>query len=222
MDGDAHPVRKCPETGANVNAFLDLNHLAALMIAWISGDWDVSRVFVEDFDADLDGPVSRAGTRAINYAGYQGHCFPVGHPICEYLKSEGSQHAWWEAVNAQDFKRVEEYVDNGQDIDEINPVLWSANAILVAQESGTNRIASYLLSRGWLLRRVRAGVSKEAPFEHVGIMHGQLEDGSVVTNRDHCVRQLRPTRPDVLAFVSRLKRAASAPTVLDTEGLHRL
>ena len=93
VDGDVHPVRKCPETGANVNAFLDPNHLKALMLAGTTGDWDVSRVFVEDFDADLDGPVSRAGTRAINYAGYQGHCFPVGHPICEYLKSEGSQHA---------------------------------------------------------------------------------------------------------------------------------
>merc|ERR1712107_521953 len=83
----------------------------------------------------------------------------------------GSQHTWWGAIIAQDFKRVKEYVDNGQDVDEMNPVLWNANAIFLAQEFGTNRIASYLLSKGGtvavrnchnvdgrLHRRVRAGV----------------------------------------------------------------
>merc|ERR1711879_542166 len=106
--------------------------------------------FSNDYFRDTlpDDPLSRAGMRAIDYAGYQGYRFPNEHPICEYLKSKGSQHTWWGAIIAQDFKRVKEYVDNGQDVDEMNPVLWNANAIFLAGEFGTNRIASYLLSKG--------------------------------------------------------------------------
>merc|ERR1712151_50485 len=53
-----------------------------------------------------------------------------------YLKSKGSQHTWWGALTAGDFKRVKEYVDNGQDVNEINPVLWNGNSTYIAHEWG--------------------------------------------------------------------------------------
>eukprot|EP00438_Fugacium_kawagutii_P007995 Skav234601 [mRNA] locus=scaffold5214:253044:269148:- [translate_table: standard] len=71
----------------------------------------------------------------------------------EYLKSKGSQHTWWGACC--DFNRVKEYVDNGQDVDEVNPVLWNGNGDIccitlwdVAQEFGHNHISQYLLTKG--------------------------------------------------------------------------
>merc|ERR1712032_721449 len=148
VDGDIFSVRKLLEAGVNVNAALDGNHMTALMIACTMGNWDLIQLLVEDFDADLDGPLSRAGMRAIDYAGFQGYRFPLEHPICEYLKSQGSQHTFWGACIAGDFKRVKEYVDNGQDVDEVNPVWWGSNGIFLAQEFGQNRIGSYLLSKG--------------------------------------------------------------------------
>ena len=35
--------------------------MTALMIACTMGNWDLIQVLVEDFEADLDGPLSRAG-----------------------------------------------------------------------------------------------------------------------------------------------------------------
>ncbi|CAJ1370762.1 unnamed protein product [Effrenium voratum] len=148
VDGDVFTVRKLLQAGVNLNAPLDSNHMTALMIACMMGNWDLIQLLVEDFDADLDGPLSRAGLRAIDYAGYEGFRFPSEHPICEYLKSKGSQHTWWGACCAGDFNRVKEYVDNGQDVDEINPVLWNGNGVFIAKEFGHNSIAQYLLTKG--------------------------------------------------------------------------
>jgi hypothetical protein len=148
VDGDVFTVRKCLEAGVNPNAPLDANHMTALMIACMTGNWDILVLLVEEFDADLDGPLSRSGFRAIDFAGYEGYRFPNEHPITEYMKSKGSQHTWWGALCAGDFKRVKEYVDNGQDVDEVNPVLWNGNGVFIAQEFGQNRIAQYLVSKG--------------------------------------------------------------------------
>jgi len=148
VDGDVFTVRRLLEAGVNPNEPLDGNHMTALMISCFMGNWDLVQLLVEDFEVDLDGPLSRAGMRAIDYAGCQGFRSPFEHPITDYLKSKGSQHTWWGAVCAGDFMRIKEYVENGQDLDEINPVLWNSNAIFLAQEFGQARIAQYLLSKG--------------------------------------------------------------------------
>uniref|UniRef100_A0A7S2MPA4 Uncharacterized protein n=1 Tax=Zooxanthella nutricula TaxID=1333877 RepID=A0A7S2MPA4_9DINO len=148
VDGDVFTVRQLLEAGVNPNEALDSNHMTALMIACTMGNWDLIQLLVEDFEADLDGPLSRAGMRAIDYAAIQGYRLPNEHPITEYLKSKGSQHTWWGAVAAGDFPRVKEFVDNGQDLDEVNPVLWNSNSIYLAQEYAQNRIAQYLVSKG--------------------------------------------------------------------------
>jgi len=148
VDGDVQSVRKLLEAGVDKNAPLDSNLMTPLMISCMMGNWDLIKLLVEDFDADLDGPLSRAGFRAIDYAGAQGYHFPNEHPITEYLKSKGSQHTWWGAICAGDFLRVKEFVENGQDIDEVNPVLWNGNAIFLASEYGKARIAQYLITKG--------------------------------------------------------------------------
>jgi ankyrin repeat protein len=148
VDGDVFTVRKCLECGVNLNAALDSNHMTALMIACSMGNWDIIQMLVEDFDADLDGPLSIAGMRAIDYAAFESFRFPLEHPIVEYLKSKGSNHTWWGACIAGDYHRLAEYIENGQDVDEINPVLWNCNGIFLAQEFGQNKCASYLLTKG--------------------------------------------------------------------------
>mmetsp|Transcript_56534 Transcript_56534/g.132590 ORF Transcript_56534/g.132590 Transcript_56534/m.132590 type:complete len:242 (-) Transcript_56534:104-829(-) len=148
VDGDVNTVRKLLAAGVDKDAPLNSSYMTALMIACMMGNWDLIQLLVEDYEADMDGPVSRAGFRAIDYAAAQGFRFPNDHPICEYLKSKGSQHTWWGAVIAGDFKRVAEYVDNGQDVDETNPVLWNGNAMMLAQEYGNPRVAQWLATKG--------------------------------------------------------------------------
>lgn len=152
VDGDVATLRKLLEAGVDKNAALDNNHMTALMIGCKMGNWDVIKLLVEDFDADVDGPLSRAGFRAIDYAGSENYRFPNEHPICEYMKSKGSQHTWWGACASGDFARVKQFVDNGQDVDEINPVLWNANSVYVAQEYGHARLAQWLLTKGATIR----------------------------------------------------------------------
>lgn len=148
VDGNVPAVRKLLEAGIDQNAALNNNHMTALMIASRMGNWDIIQMLVEDFDADMDGPISRAGFRAIDFAAGEGFRFPNEQPIVEYLKSKGSQHTWWGACMAGDFKRVKEYVDNGQDVNEINPVLHNGNATYVAQEYAQTRIVQWLLTQG--------------------------------------------------------------------------
>ena len=40
-----------------------------------------------------------------------------------------SQAARWGACFAGDIPRIDEYLQNGQDVNEVNPVLWNYNAI---------------------------------------------------------------------------------------------
>jgi hypothetical protein len=79
--------------------------MTALMIACSMGNWDIIQMLVEDFDADLDGPLSLAGMRAIDYAAFESFRFPLEHPIVEYLKSKGSNHSWWGASATLNMER---------------------------------------------------------------------------------------------------------------------
>lgn len=151
VDGDVWRVRELIEGGCDKNAPLDNNLTTPLMIACTMGNWDLLQLLVEDFDCDLDGPVSRAGMRAIDYAGSMNLRFPNDNPCVDYLKSKGSQHTWWGACQAGDFKRMKEYIDNGQDVNEVNPFLWNSNGVNICQEHGQARCAQWLITKGGLV-----------------------------------------------------------------------
>ena len=57
----------------------------------------------------------RSGLRAIDYAARELFRWPNEVPIVDYLKSMGSQHTWWGAAIAGDLRRMEVYLQNGQD-----------------------------------------------------------------------------------------------------------
>lgn len=152
MDGDIELVRKVVRGGADINAQLDNDQLTALMIACLAGNQEMVQVMVEELGADMDGPVSRAGLRAIDYAGREGFRFPDEHPIADYLKFKGSQHTWWGACQSGDVPRALEYLHHGQDIDEINPVLWNGNGVHLAYMSGNVRLMQLLIARGGTLQ----------------------------------------------------------------------
>jgi len=148
VGGNIQRVHRLIELGANKDAPLDKDGRTALMIACELGWMELVRNLVEVEDCDMDGPLSRAGLRAIDYAGKAQFRWPHNKPIADYLKSRGSQYTWWGAAFAGDLRRLDTFIEHGQDINEINPVLWNYNAVDCAIYSSCGKATHWLIARG--------------------------------------------------------------------------
>lgn len=151
VKGDCEWVHSLIEQGADKNAELDKDGKTALMIASELGWIDLVKQLVEVEDVDME-PLSKAGLRAIDYAGKEQFRWPNEIEIADYLKSKGSQYTWWGAACAGDIRRLDVYLQNGQDIDEMNPVLYNWSAMDACIASGCGKAAAFLCARGALLQ----------------------------------------------------------------------
>uniref|UniRef100_A0A7S1AVL6 Uncharacterized protein n=1 Tax=Noctiluca scintillans TaxID=2966 RepID=A0A7S1AVL6_NOCSC len=151
VQGDVERVHEILARGADKDAPLDKDGRTALMIACAAGWMDLVKHLVEVEDVDIDGVVSRGGFRAIDYAGKEQHMFPNENDIVDYLKSKGSQFTWWGAAFAGDIRRLQVFIDHGQDVNEINPVMWNFSAVDCAIAGGCGKAAHFLVARGGLV-----------------------------------------------------------------------
>lgn len=153
VKGDVQGVHDLIIQGADKNAPLDKELKTPLMIACQLGWFNLVKWLVEVEGADFDGPLSRSGLRAIDYAGKEQFRWPnEDMEIADYLRSMGSNYTWWGACFAGDIARIDEYLDNGQDINEINPVLWNYNGIDCAIYGGNGKAAQFMVARGGLIQ----------------------------------------------------------------------
>lgn len=152
VKGDCEWVHSLIEQGADKNAPLDKDGKTALMLACELGWIDLVKQLVEVEDVDVDGILSKAGLRAIDYAGREQFRWPNELEIADYLKSKGSQYTWWGAAFAGDIRRLDVFIANGQDVNEINPVLWNNNACDCAIGGGQGKATSFLVARGGLIQ----------------------------------------------------------------------
>jgi len=152
VKGDIGQVHELIAQGADKNAPLDKDLKTPLMVACQLGWFDLVKHLVEVEDVDIDGPISRCGFRAICYAGKELFRWPNEDvEIVDYLKCQGSQFTWWGAAFSGDIRRLDTYLANGQDINEINPVMWNFNAIDCAIQGGCGKAAQFLIARGGLI-----------------------------------------------------------------------
>lgn len=153
VKGDVHEVHELIVQGADKNAPLDKELRTPLMIACQLGWIHLVKWLVEIEEVDMDGPISRCGFRAIDYAGKHHFRWPNEEvEIADYLKSQGSQYTWWGACFSGDIKRLDEYLQNGQDINEQNPVMWNYNGLECAIHGGCGKAAQFLVARGGLIQ----------------------------------------------------------------------
>merc|ERR1711862_695206 len=151
VKGDIDQVHELISNGANKNAPLDKEGKTALMIACQLGWFDLVKHLVEVEDVEIDA-MSRAGLRAIDYAGKERFRWPNEDvEIADYLKTQGSQYTWWGAAFCGDYNRLQVFLENGQDINEINPVLWNYNALDCALHGGCASTVQWLIARGALI-----------------------------------------------------------------------
>lgn len=152
VKGDTDWVHSLIDQGADKNAILDKEGRTALMIACELGWIDVVKQLVAVERVDMDGTISKCGFRAIDYAGKEQFRWPNEIEIADYLKSKGSQYTWWGAAFAGDIRRLDTYIQNGQDVNEINPVWYNYNAMDCAIHGGCSKAASFLCARGALIQ----------------------------------------------------------------------
>jgi len=147
--GDCQEAHDLIGQGADRNAPLDKDLMTPLMIACKLGHFSLVKWLVEIEGADMDGPLSRCGMRAIDYAGKEQFRWPnEDMEIADYMKSMGSDYTWWGACCSGDIPRLEEYLQNGQDINELNPILFNNNAIDCAINAGCAKAVQFLVARG--------------------------------------------------------------------------
>jgi hypothetical protein len=152
VKGDCAWAHSLVEQGADRNAPLDKDGKTTLMIACELGWIDLVKQLVEVEGVDMDGPISKCGFRAIDYAGKEQFRWPNEIEIADYLKCKGSQYTWWGAAFAGDIRRLDTFIQNGQDINELNPVLWNYNAMDCAIHGGCGKAAGFLVARGAILQ----------------------------------------------------------------------
>lgn len=137
--------------GLDVDKPLDGDGCTPLMIACRTGNAELAGVLVEEFGADLDGPISRCGFRAIDFAAKEGYRWPNDIMLADYLRAKGSNFTWWGACYYGDSDRLKEYLDHGQDINEVNPVIFNQNAFECCMHGGHMKLAHWLVSQGALI-----------------------------------------------------------------------
>ncbi|CAJ1346998.1 unnamed protein product [Effrenium voratum] len=152
VKGSIQEVHDLILKGADKDAPLDQDLKTPLMIACQLGWFHLVKWLVEFEEVDMDGPMSRCGFRAMDYAGKEQFRWPNEEvEIADYLRSMGSNYSWWGACFAGDIPRIDEYLQNGQDINEINPVLWNYNAVDCALHGGCAKAAQFLVARGGMI-----------------------------------------------------------------------
>jgi len=152
VKGDCEWVHSLIGAGADKDAPLDKDGKTVLMLACELGWMDLVKQLVEVEGVDIDGPISRCGFRAVDYAGKEQFRWPNEIEIVDYLKSKGSQYTWWGAAFSGDIRRLDVFIANGQDTNEINPVLWNYNAVDCAIHGGCSKAASFLVARGGIIQ----------------------------------------------------------------------
>mmetsp|Transcript_7456 Transcript_7456/g.18773 ORF Transcript_7456/g.18773 Transcript_7456/m.18773 type:complete len:223 (+) Transcript_7456:75-743(+) len=161
--GDLSWVKDCVKKGANVNIRVNEKGSTPLMLAVQSGWASIVKYLVEQTDVDLEATDS-GGFNATDIAamhGYlgweeRGYNSDVAD-IVNYLKDQGLEYTWRGAIIGGDIDRINEFLENGQDIEERSGYFCEGNyqytAVQMAVKYGRHAVARYLMVLGAVIPR---------------------------------------------------------------------
>jgi len=172
--GDLSWVKDCVKKGANVNCRLDEKGFTPLMLASEGGWANIVRYLVDCTDVDLEA-VDSGGFNATDIAAMNGY---LGWEekglnadvadIVNYLKIKGLEYTWRGALIGGDVDRINEFLENGQDIEERVGYYCEGNyqytAFEMAVKYGRYAIARYLMTLGAVIPRDICEM--QMPFEN--------------------------------------------------------
>ncbi|CAE7225835.1 ANKRA2, partial [Symbiodinium pilosum] len=161
--GDLAWVKDCIKKGANVNCRLDEKGFTPLMLASEGGWANIVRYLVENTDVDMEA-VDSGGFNAADIAALNGYLSWEERgknadvaDIVNYLKDRGLEYSWRGAVIGGDIDRINEFLENGQDIEERTGYYCEGNyqytAFQMAMKFGRQNVARYLMCLGAVVPR---------------------------------------------------------------------
>jgi len=161
--GDSAWVKDSIKKGANVNCRLDEKGSTPLILAVQSGWASIVRYLVEQTDVALDA-VDSGGYNATDIAAMNGFLSweEKGRnsdvaDIVNYLKDHGLEYTWRGAIIGGDIDRINEFLENGQDIEERTGYFCEGNyqftGVQMAVKYGRMSIARYLMVLGAVIPR---------------------------------------------------------------------
>mmetsp|Transcript_87914 Transcript_87914/g.249164 ORF Transcript_87914/g.249164 Transcript_87914/m.249164 type:complete len:223 (-) Transcript_87914:137-805(-) len=161
--GDLSWVKDCLKKGANVNCRVDEKGATPLMLA-AEGGWAVIVKYLADSnDIDLEA-VDSGGYNACDIAAMNGYLSYEekgrNADVCDivnYLKEKGLEYTWRGAIIGGDIDRINEFLENGQDIEERTGYYCEGNyqftGVQMATKFGRLNVARYLMTLGAVIPR---------------------------------------------------------------------
>lgn len=134
------------DRGLNPDAKLDSKGRTPLIICCCTGRIEMAVWLVDEGKADYDVP-DKWGYKPIDIASIHHYCHAGRIDITGELKKRGAQHSWFGAAWSGDYKRLKEYIDNGQDVEE-RDTKNEFTAVECAIHGGQAKTARYLLTQG--------------------------------------------------------------------------
>merc|ERR1712066_487133 len=155
--GDLH------KKGANVNCRLDEKGTTPLMLA-VEGGWaNIVKFLVDYTDIDLaavdSGNFNAADIAAMNgYMSFEERGLnDMVADIVNFLKDKGLEYSWGGAIIGGDIDRINEFLENGQDIEERIGYFCEGNyqltGVQMASKYGRMNISRYLMCLGAVIPR---------------------------------------------------------------------
>eukprot|EP00427_Karlodinium_veneficum_P052144 CAMPEP_0169355884 /NCGR_PEP_ID=MMETSP1017-20121227/27223_1 /TAXON_ID=342587 /ORGANISM="Karlodinium micrum, Strain CCMP2283" /LENGTH=223 /DNA_ID=CAMNT_0009452587 /DNA_START=63 /DNA_END=732 /DNA_ORIENTATION=- len=175
--GDLAWVKDVHKKGANVNCRLDMKGSTPLMLA-IEGGWvTIVKYLVEIAKCDLE-LIDSGGFNACDLAALYGYTSPEERgansdiaDFVNYLKDKGLEYTWRGAIIGGDLDRINEFLENGQDIEQRIGYFCEGNyqmtAVQLAIKHGRYSIARYLLVLGAVVPRDICQM--QVPYEHASL-----------------------------------------------------
>jgi len=174
MMGDLSWVKDCVRKGANVNCRLDEKGATPLMLAAEGGWANVVKYIVEHTSVDLD-LVDSGGFNATDIAAIWGFYSEQEKgfnsnvaDIVNYLKDHGLEYTWRGAIIGGDFDRINDFLENGQDIEERTGYYceggYQMTGVQMAFKYGRFAVARYLMVLGAVVPRDICQM--QLPYEH--------------------------------------------------------
>lgn len=172
--GDLAWVKECVKKGANVNCRMDEKGSTPLMVAAQSGWPSIVSYLVEETNCDLEKTDS-GGFNAIDVAAMAGFYSweEKGRnaevtDLVTYLKDRGLEYTWRGAIIGGDIDRINEFLENGQEIEERVGYYCEGNyqftGVQMAVKFGRMSIARYLMVLGAVIPRDICQL--QIPFEN--------------------------------------------------------
>lgn len=134
------------KSGLDVDAKLDSKGRNPLIICCCTGRIEMAVWLVDEARADMD-VVDRWGYTPMDVAAIHHYCIPGKIDIAGELRKRGAKHTWFGAAWSGDYRRLKEFIDNGQDLEE-KDTKNEFTAVECAIHGGQAKTARYLLTQG--------------------------------------------------------------------------